>query len=271
MVAHIFFCWLADLSMRLHLLFQSPILMKAGNGPLKPQEKQWLYIWWPWYFVFHKTQQKWLPMFWKSIHICRKYLMNGEIARLWTKCSILFLPEASFGLRVLSLPVSVCVCVYQSLACPDDNSSPVQARITKFGPEKQNTLVKFPIVLGGKWPWPSRSNLTPNSKLTPFWACPNHNSPPILVRISKFGQQMHFSTVKMPVNSGLDWPWTSPSFLIRKLFFFSLWRCALRLWKSTWYDSMLFRDCFTVSTPVHMGNAQPKWNGANGAVVLNSN
>ena len=34
---------------------------------------------------------------------------------------------------------------------------------------------------------------------------------------------------------------------------------------------MLFRDCFTVSTPVHMGNAQPKWNGASGAVVLNLN
>ena len=53
-------------------------------------------------------------------------------------------PEASFGLRVLSLPVSVCV--YQSLACPHDNSSPVQARITTFGPEKQNTLFKNPIV-----------------------------------------------------------------------------------------------------------------------------
>ena len=131
-----------------------------------------------------------------------------------------FLPEASFGLRVLSLPVSVCVCVYQSLACLHDNSSPVQARITKFGPEKQNTLVKIPIVLGGNWPWPSRSNLTSNSKLTPFWACPNHYSPPILVRISKCGQQMHFSTVKIPVHSGLDWPWTSPSFLISKLFFF---------------------------------------------------
>ena len=100
----------------------------------------------------------------------------------------------------------VCVCVYQSLACPHDNSSPVQARITKFGPEKQNTLVKIPIVFGGNWPWPSRSNLTSNSKLTPFWACPNHYSPTILVRISKFGQQMHFSTVKIPVNSGLDWP-----------------------------------------------------------------
>ena len=30
---------------------------------------------------------------------------------------------------------------------------------------------------------------------------------------------MHFSTVKIPANSGLDWPWTSPSCLIPKLFF----------------------------------------------------
>ena len=42
-----------------------------------------------------------------------------------------FLPEASFGLRILSLPASVCLYVYvcpsvrQSLACPRDNSSPV--------------------------------------------------------------------------------------------------------------------------------------------------
>ena len=43
------------------------------------------------------------------------------------------LPEASFGLRILSLPASVCVCVCvsvclsvcQSLACPRDNSGPV--------------------------------------------------------------------------------------------------------------------------------------------------
>ena len=77
-----------------------------------------------------------------------------------------FLPEASFGHWVLSLPASVCVCpcvcqsVCQSLACPHDNSGPVQARITKFGPKMQKTLVKVPIVLGGNWPWPSRSNLT---------------------------------------------------------------------------------------------------------------
>ena len=157
-----------------------------------------------------------------------------------------FLPEASFGLRVLSLSVSVCV--YQSLACPHDNSSPVQARITKFGPEKQNTLVKIPIVLGGNWPWPSRSNLTSNSKLTPFWDCPNHYSPPILVRISKFGQQMHFSTVKIPVISGLDWPWTSPSFLIPKLIYLHCggvhWDCETVLG--------LFQCCSgTVSQSLH--------------------
>ena len=30
---------------------------------------------------------------------------------------------------------------------------------------------------------------------------------------------------------------------------------------------MLFRDCFTVSTPVHMENAQPMWNGDSSAEV----
>ena len=118
-----------------------------------------------------------------------------------------FLPEASFGPRVLSIVVacvcvSVCPCVrvcinhllvraitrdpfklgspnfdqrcktpwLRSLlflgaidldpqgqiwlkftpfwACPHDYSSPVQARITKFGPEGQNTLIEIFIVLG---------------------------------------------------------------------------------------------------------------------------
>ena len=56
-----------------------------------------------------------------------------------------FLPEASYGLRVLSSSafVGLCVrvCVYQSRVCPRDNSSLIQARITTFGPEMENTLV----------------------------------------------------------------------------------------------------------------------------------
>ena len=53
-------------------------------------------------------------------------------------------------------------------ACPHYNSLPIQARITKFGPIMQNSLVKIPIVLGGNWPWPSRSNLTEKNQI--FWS-----------------------------------------------------------------------------------------------------
>ena len=58
---------------------------------------------------------------------------------------------------------SICLCVRPSMChqdCLRGNSRPVQARITKFEPKVQNTLVKIPIVLRGNWPWPSRSNLT---------------------------------------------------------------------------------------------------------------
>ena len=87
-----------------------------------------------------------------------------------------FLPEASFGLRVLSLPASVCVSVClsvclsvrQSLACPRDNSGPVQAKITKFGPKMQKTLFKVLIVLLTDRPGSSRSNSTWNPHLPHF-------------------------------------------------------------------------------------------------------
>ena len=129
-----------------------------------------------------------------------------------------FLPEASFGLRVLSLPASVCVCVClsvcQSLACPRDNSGPVQARIAKFGPKMQKTLVKVPIVSGGNWPWPSRSNLISKSEFTQFWACPDHNSLPIQARITKFGPEVENSLVKVPIVLGGNWPRPSRSNLI---------------------------------------------------------
>ena len=134
-----------------------------------------------------------------------------------------FLPEASFGLRVLSSPASVgmCVrvCVYQSRACPHDNSSPIQARITKFWPEMQNTLVWVPIVFGDDRPWSSRSNLTWKSNFTSFWACSYHYSSASQARITKFWPKMHLSTVKIPTIFGLDWFWSSLSFSILKPIF----------------------------------------------------
>ena len=55
-----------------------------------------------------------------------------ELISLWP-WSVDFLPEASIGLRVLSLPASVRQSVRHQV-CQRDNSPPVQARITKFGP-----------------------------------------------------------------------------------------------------------------------------------------
>ena len=61
-------------------------------------------------------------------------------------------PEASFGFRVLSLSTYVCVCfrspVCQPWACLRDDLSPIQARVTTFGPAMQNTFVKIPNVSG---------------------------------------------------------------------------------------------------------------------------
>ena len=127
------------------------------------------------------------------------------------------------GIVIACVCGSVCVCVYQSRACPDDNSSPIQARITKFGPEMQNTLVWIPIVLGDDRPWSSRSNLTWKSNFAPFWACSHHYSSAIQARITKFGPKMHLSTVKIPTNFGLDWFWSSLSFSILKPIFYQIY------------------------------------------------
>ena len=110
----------------------------------------------------------------------------------------------------------VCSCGRQSRACPRDNLWLVPARITKFEPHMQNILVKFPIVLGVDWPWPSRSNVTWKSKFTLFWTCPHDHLPPVEVKISKFLPKMHFSSVKIPLNFGIDWSWSSNSFSILK-------------------------------------------------------
>ena len=93
-------------------------------------------------------------------------------------------------------------------------------------------------------------------KIDPILVCPTHYSPPIQCRISKFGPQMHFTTVKIPINSGLDWPWTSLSFLIPKLIYLH--------WGGVHSDCEtvlgLFQCCsWTFSTQVHMEKVQLKW------------
>ena len=59
------------------------------------------------------------------------------------------------------------------------------------------------------------------SKFTQFRAYRCDKSPQIEARISKFGPKcIHYSTVKIPINFGLDWPWPSDLILIVKPVFF---------------------------------------------------
>ena len=143
---------------------------------------------------------RWCRMIWRKIYW------------LWIKRSHTFYPRPvlAFG-YCRCLRLSVCVCVRQPQACPHHNSSRVQARTTKFEQKMHNNLVKVPIVLGGDWPWPSRSNLTSNSEFTPFWACPHHNSLPIQARITKFGPEVQNSLINIPYVLGGNWPWPSRS------------------------------------------------------------
>ena len=73
-----------------------------------------------------------------------------SICKMSLKISILTDTSLAFGycrcLR-LSMCVSMCMSMCQPWTCLCHNSSPVQARVTKFGPEVQNTLVKIPIII----------------------------------------------------------------------------------------------------------------------------
>ena len=71
--------------------------------------------------------------------------------KIWKFEFLAIFTQGQFWPSLWSLPASVCPCVCQSvcqsLACPYNNSGPVQVRITKFGPKMQKTLVKVSIVL----------------------------------------------------------------------------------------------------------------------------
>ena len=148
-------------------------------------------------------------------------MFNCYVSAIWFYTH--FLSEASVVIACVC--VSVPVCVYQSLACRHHNSSAIQARITNFGWETQNTLVKMPIIFGGDGPCRTRSNLTWKSNFTSLWACPHDNFSLASVRITKFGPEIHLSTVKKPIVLGVDWPWSSMSNLTCKSKFIPFWAC----------------------------------------------
>ena len=109
------------------------------------------------------------------------------------------------GIVVACVCVCLSVCVNQLLVRAITRD-PFKLGSPNLDRRCKKTLVKVPIVLGGNWPWPSRSNLTSNTEFTPFWACPDHNSLPIQARITKFGPEVENSLVKVPIVLGGNWP-----------------------------------------------------------------
>ena len=120
---------------------------------------------------------------------------------------ISLLPEANFGIWGFSLPMCVslyvflyvCPCVRQSQVCLRDNSETFKPGSPDLGFVEQVT-VTFKV----------RLNLKVKIYLIlSVWVCPPNKSPPIEVRIFKFGPKMYLSIVKVPVDLGIDWPWSS--------------------------------------------------------------
>ena len=142
------------------------------------------FVWLPWQPFKSRTLISW-GLFVTTTRSNTELLVHNHIGRI----NFYPRPVLSFG-YCRCLRLSVCVCVRQPRAFPRHKSPHVQARTIKFGQKVQNYFVKVPIVFGGDWPWPSRSNLTWKAKFTPFSACPRYNSPHIQARTIKFGQKM---------------------------------------------------------------------------------
>ena len=136
---------------------------------------------------FHKYIQMLHPSFEQQLGISRNHYPSGIVVACVCPC------------------VCPCVCVNPQLV------RAITHHPFKLGSPNLDKRYKRPWE---DWSWPSRSNWTPKSKFTSFWACPCHNSPPIEVTISKFGAKMHLGTVQIPTNFGLDWNWSSIQFLI---------------------------------------------------------
>ena len=142
--------------------------------------------------------------------------------------SVELLPKASFGLRVLSLPASAHPSV-RLLVRPSVTKFvlAITHHPFKLGPPNLNHWCKRPWLRSSLfWGWLTLTfkDIKFNIKVKTYpilslWVCPRYMSPPIAVRISKFGPQMHLSTVKLPIDFGIDWSWSSVSFLISNLIF----------------------------------------------------
>ena len=107
----------------------------------------------------YALRQKYWPIF---VRHSNWYDALIQLAPLFTRGQ--FWPSG-IVIACICVSVRVSVCVYQSLACPHDNSSAAQPRITKFGTE------------------------TWKSNFTSFWARPHDNLSPVKLESPNWDQK----------------------------------------------------------------------------------
>ena len=153
-----------------------------------------LLAWWYWKTYFQQVTTLIFspPLSCRFVHLawcdCE---LNGGVPRWLYKASFYPKPVLAFG-YYRCLRLAVCGYVRQLRA--------YLREIHLFKVESANMSNKF----GVDWPWPSRANLTLDTNFTPLCACPHDNSPVVKVRISKFGSEMHLSTIRIPIVFNLD-------------------------------------------------------------------
>ena len=99
----------------------------------------------------HQTPSIWFTWY-QCIRIYVHYLIN-TVCTPWT-----FRPKRYCRCPRLSVRPSVCAPVRPlTWPCPQDNSSPIRARITKFAPNMHHEILSAAFENGAHWPWPSMS------------------------------------------------------------------------------------------------------------------
>ena len=157
---------------------------------------------WPYQFEFLHTEHR-VDLEWN--------LINSAAQLIARFC--LFVARGQFwpsGIVIACVCVSVCPCINHGLVRAITHHS------FKLASPNLEHMYKRPwlrtLSFWGDRPWPSRPNLTWKSTFTSFWACPHDSLSPVLARITKFGPEMHFSMVEIPIIVfGVDRPWPSRS------------------------------------------------------------
>ena len=122
--------------------------------------------------------------------------------------------------------VVACVCVYVCLSVNHELVRAIIHEPFKLGSPNVDQRCKRPwlrsLLFCGVTDGDLQGQIELESQNLPhFWlvSCPGHKSIPNKVRLSKFGPKMHLSTVKVPIDFGIDWSWSSVSFLTSNLLY----------------------------------------------------